>query len=199
MKPAYIRELTDFIFVQDEPQAADIIFVPGNGHAAPSERAAQLYAEGLSPYVLPSGRYAIGLRKFAGQISGARRYGEGFATEWQFMRAVLMANGVPESAILREDEATYTYQNAINSRKRTDAEGLVIRRAIICCMPVHARRARMYYQTLYPETQFFVCPAEVAAITRENWQETEAGIDALLCEVERCGGQFHAILREILL
>lgn len=195
----YFKEITDFIFVEDAPEPADIIFVPGNGHAAPSERAAQLYRAGMAPRILPSGRYAIGSGGFKGQVSGARRYEGGFLTEWAFMRHILMQNDVPESAILREDEATYTYQNAINSRARTDAEGISVRRGIICCMPVHARRAKMYYQTLYPETELLVCPAEGAAVTRCNWTKSESGIDAVLGEMERCGSQFHAIFREVLL
>ena len=196
---AYIREITDFIFLEDAPQKADILFVPGNGHAAPSELAARLYREGFAPRVLPSGRYAIGLSGFQGQISGSRRYEGAFDTEWAFMRHILMKNGVPESAVLREDEATYTYQNAINSRARTDKEGVIVNRGIICCMPVHARRAKMYYQTLYPDAELIVCPAKDAALTRDNWVNSEAGIDAVLGELERCGGQFHQILREVLL
>ena len=196
---AYIREITDFIFLEDAPQKADILFVPGNGHAAPSELAARLYREGFAPRILPSGRYAIGLSGFQGQISGSRRYEGTFDTEWAFMRHILMKNGVPESAVLCEDEATYTYQNAINSRARTDKEGVIVNRGIICCMPVHARRAKMYYQTLYPDAELIVCPAKDAALTRDNWVNSEAGIDAVLGELERCGGQFHQILREVLL
>lgn len=196
---AYIREITDFIFLEDAPQKADILFVPGNGHAAPSELAACLYREDFAPRVLPSGRYAIGLSGFQGQISSSRRYEGAFDTEWAFMRHILMKNGVPESAVLREDEATYTYQNAINSRARTDKEGVIVNRGIICCMPVHARRAKMYYQTLYPDAELIVCPAKDAALTRDNWVNSEAGIDAVLGELERCGGQFHQILREVLL
>ena len=196
--PAYIKEIEDFIFLHDQPQKADILFVPGNRHAAPSEHAAKLYQAGVAPYVLPSGRYAIGSGGFMGQLSGSRVYDGQFDTEWAFMRHVLIQNGVPENAILREDEATYTYQNAIFSRARTDQMGITVRRGVICCMPVHARRAKMYYQTLYPDAELLVCPAEGAAVTRENWTKSEAGIDAVLGELERCGGQFHAILREIL-
>ena len=195
----WVRDITDFIFLEDAPAPADIIFVPGNGHALPSELAAQLYKAGYAPYVLPSGRYAIGTSGFAGQKSGARIYEGEFETEWAFMRRILMDNGVPEHAILREDEATYTYQNAIFSRKRTDALGLSISRAIICCMPVHARRSRMYYETLYPEAELLVCPAKDAALTKDNWLEMKEGIDTVLGEMERCGGQFHAILKEIML
>ena len=195
----WIRDITDFIFLEDAPAPADIIFVPGNGHALPSELAAHLYTSGYAPYVLPSGRYAIGTSGFAGQKSGLRIYEGEFDTEWSFMRQILMENGVPEHAILREDEATYTYQNAIFSRKRTDEMGLTISRAIICCMPVHARRARMYYETLYPHAELLVCPAKGADVTRDNWTQSESGIDTVLGEMERCGGQFHAILREITL
>ena len=192
----WIRDVSDFIFLEDAPAPADVIFIPGNGHALPAELAARLYGEGLAPWVLPSGRYAIGTSGFAGQLSGVRRYEGPFDTEWAFMRRILTENGVPERAILREDEATYTYQNAIFSRRRTDAMKLTVSRGIICCMPVHARRAKMYYETLFPEAQLLVCPAPGAAVTRETWLQSSEGIDAVLGELSRCGGQFHEILKE---
>ena len=192
----WIRDVSDFIFLEDAPAPADVIFIPGNGHALPAELAARLYGEGLAPWVLPSGRYAIGTSGFAGQLSGARRYEGPFDTEWAFMRRILTENGVPERAILREDEATYTYQNAIFSRRRTDAMKLTVSRGIICCMPVHARRAKMYYETLFPEAQLLVCPAPGAAVTRETWLQSPEGIDAVLGELSRCGGQFSEILKE---
>lgn len=195
----WIQDITSFIFLSDEPQPADIIFIPGNGHAGPSELAAQLYREGYASRILPSGRYAIGTEGFCGQKSGAREYVGRFDTEWAFMRHVLLENGVPESAILREDEATYTYQNAIFSRKRTDSESLTIRRAIICCMPVHARRARMYYETLFPEADLLVCPVKDAPVTRDAWMHEPDGIDTVLGEMERCGKQFHDIMKELML
>ena len=195
----WIRDVSDFIFLEDAPAPADVIFIPGNGHALPAELAARLYGEGLAPWVLPSGRYAIGTSGFAGQLSGVRRYEGPFDTEWAFMRRILTENGVPERAILREDEATYTYQNAIFSRRRTDAMKLTVSRGIICCMPVHARRAKMYYQTLYPEAELLLCPAPGATVTRENWMHEPEGIDAVLGAMERCGAQFHDILRELML
>ena len=194
----WIGDITRFIFLEDAPCACDILFIPGNGHAEPSEHAARLYRDGYAPLVLPSGRFSIGSGAFGGQKSGARLYDGAFDTEWAFMRRVLLDNGVPEAAILREDEATYTYQNAIYSRRRTDERGLCISRALLCCVPLHARRAKMYYQTLFPQAEIRVCPAPNAAITRDNWTDTPEGIDAVLGELERCGSQFHDILREIL-
>ena len=195
----WIRDVTDFIFLSDAPQPSDILFIPGNGHAEPSELAARLYREGIAPLLLPSGRYAIGSGAFGGQKSGARAYVGRFETEWAFMRHVLLENGVPDEAILREDEATYTYQNAIFSRRRTDKQHLHVSRGIVCCMPVHARRAKMYYQTLYPNARLLICPAPGADVTRENWMREPDGIDAVLGELERCGGQFHDIMKELLI
>lgn len=194
----WMEDIARFIFLEDEPCPSDVIFIPGNGHAEPAELAARLYGRGFAPCILPSGRYAIGQGEFVGQVSGARQYGGRFDTEWAFMRCVLTENGVPGGAILREDKATYTYQNAIYSRRRADSEGLVVRRAILCCMPVHARRAKMYYETLFPDAELLVCPAENTPVTRESWMRTPEGIDAVLGELERCGGQFRDIAKDVL-
>ena len=90
-----------------------------------------------------------------------------------------------------------TYENAIYSRKVTDALGLDIRQAILCCKPYHARRSLLYYQLLYPETHFLVCPVKDSQVRRENWYKTEKGINLVLGEIERIGVQFHEILRGI--
>ena len=43
----WIDDITRFIFLSDKPQKADILFIPGNGHAEPSEYAAELYHQDL--------------------------------------------------------------------------------------------------------------------------------------------------------
>ena len=184
-----------FIFVRDVPQRADVIFVPGNGHAEPAEHAAALYAKGYAPRILPSGRWAVNRGQFEGQKSGKTRYAGAFETEWAFMRAVLLESGVPESAILREDRATFTYQNAIASRRVLERLGEIPRRAILCTMPVHARRCLLYYAALFPETELLVCPPEGICPDRGNWRESPEGVDAVLQELERCGAQFHEVIR----
>ena len=40
----------------------------------------------------------------------------------------------------------------------------------------------MYYQLLYPETEFYVVPVNADGITRENWRKNEEGIDAVTGE-----------------
>lgn len=190
----FLKNAQDFIFAEDKPKKADIIFVPGNGFPEMAERAAQLYKEGFAPYILPSGRYSITLGKFSGVQSKREKYDGGYATEWEFLQDVLRKNGVPKEAILKEDQATFTYENAIYSRQVTDLKKMEIKTAILCCKTYHARRCLMYYQLLYPETEFLVCPACPDGITRENWKETEAGVEAVTGEMDRIIKQFCLML-----
>ena len=39
---------------------------------------------------------------------------------------------------------------------------------------------------------------EIQGIRRDNWYLSEAGIGLVLGEMERCGSQFHEILREMM-
>ena len=109
----------------------------------------------------------------------------------------LVQNKVPKEAILKENQATYTYENAIYSRKVTDQMRLEVKRAILCCKPYHARRCLLYYQLLYPETEFLVHPITESPVRRENWFLTEQGTNLVLGEIERIGTQFHEIMREM--
>ena len=120
-----------------------------------------------------------------------------YHTEWEFLSRVLIENGVPKEAVLKEEKATYTYENAIYSRKVTDKARLEIRQAILCCKPYHARRSLLYYQLLYPDTRFLVCPVKESSIRKDNWYQTEQGTKVVLGEMERIGIQFHEIIGEI--
>lgn len=180
--------------MEDRPEKADIIFVPGNGFPQMAEKAAQLYREGYAPFVLPSGRYSVVTGAFSGVLQNAERYHGTYETEWDFLKDVLVCNGVPEQAILKENHATFTYENAIYSRQVTDQAGIVVKKAILCCKTYHARRCLMYYQLLFPEAEILVCPVEADGITRENWQQTEQGIDAVTGEITRIFKQFSLML-----
>lgn len=183
----FIEDITDFIFVEHKPEKADIIFIPGGDQGAIAVKAAELYLEGYAPWILPSGRFS----KPVGHCTIP-----GYETEWEFLRDILIGQGVPDAVVLEERQATYTYENAIYSRKVTDALGLKVERAILCPQACHARRALLYYEILYPDTEFVVCPAVTRGISRDNWFLEDEKIDVVLGELERCGSQFHEILRE---
>lgn len=193
----FLSVAEDFIFAEGKPEEADIIFVPGNGYPEMAERAAELYLEGYAPYVLPSGKYSVTLGKFAGVQTKQELYKEDYETEWEFLRDVLIKKGVPKDKILREDQATFTYENAIYSRQVTDSHGIQVKKALLCCKTYHARRSLMYYQLLYPEAQITVCPACPDGITRENWRKTEKGVTAVTGEIDRIIRQFCLMLGRV--
>ena len=142
-----------------------------------AEKAAELYRKGLAQKILPSGRYSITVGKFAGVLDKKECYGGTYGTEWEFLRDVLMRNGVPEEMILKEDQATFTYENAIYSRQVTDREQLNIQKAI-------------------PDTKFFVVPCCVDSIDKSTWSETNEGIDEVMGEITRIIKQFSLMLKK---
>lgn len=197
MNDKFLNQITEFIFVEDKAEKSDMIFIPGSGFPQLAEEAAKLYHQGLAPYILPSGKYSILNGKFAGVQEKQELYDGEYETEWEFLKEALKKNQVPEEHILRENNATYTYENAIYSRKVTDRLGMEIKKAILCCKPYHARRSVLYYQLLYPETQFYVCPIQDSDVKRDNWYLTEKGIRLVFGEVQRVGEQFIDITKEM--
>ena len=195
----FIRAVTEFIFVEDQPEKADVILIPGSRKIHHVIHAAELYRAGYAPWVLPSGRYGLKLGKFMPLEEPLRsEYPEEFETEWQLHRAVLMKHGVPDSAILREDMATYTWENAQFSRDVLKSQGIACRTAILACHAFHARRALLYYQAAMPETRFIVCPVDTPGCTREDWYKSEKGRNRVLGEVQRLGSQTNEVFAMML-
>ena len=192
----FLENAEEFIFAENMPEKSDIIFVPGNGYPQMAEQAATLYKAGMADWILPSGRYSVVSRKVFGCFGRKRTFIiRNYKTEWEFLRDVLVKNGVPgERNPAGRIMATFTYENAIYSRQVTDHAGLEIKKAILCCKSYHARRCLMYYQLLYPETEFYVVPVNADGITRENWRENEEGINAVTGELSRIVKQFSLML-----
>jgi len=192
----FLKSSEEFIFAENKPEKSDIIFVPGNGYPQMAEKAAELFKKGMADWILPSGKYSVVNGKFSGVLEKSNVYDKEYGTEWEFLRDVLMRNGVPEEMILKEDQATFTYENAIYSRQVTDREQLNIQKAILCCKTCHARRALMYYKMLYPDTKFFVVPCCVDSIDKSTWSETNEGIDEVMGEITRIIKQFSLMLKK---
>ncbi len=188
MESRFFDCITEFIFLEDKPEKADVIFVPGGNYPDSAKRAAALFLDGYAPYVLPSGRYG----KIAGHFTGDPAY----RTEWEYLRDIMLDSGVPESAILKEDRATFTWENAICSRHVLEEMNLTVGSAIIVCQAFHARRCQMYYREQFPDVKLMICPVVTRDITRENWFLDEEKIDIVLGEMERCGNQFHRIMKD---
>lgn len=194
----FVQAVTDFLFLRNAPEKADVIFIPGSRHTGHTLRAATLYQEGYAPFVLPSGLHGYAQSQFCGVLPEEKaEYPGEYASEWAFMRDVLMHHGVPDSAILREDEATFTWDNARKSAAVLQSRGIVPHTAILCCRPFHARRALLYYQTAMPQTRFLVCPGQEAGVDRDDWYLTPHGRETILGELRRLGSQIMPQFEEL--
>lgn len=195
MNDIIINGITDYVFISDEPRESDIIFLPGGTYAEVPEKGALLYKAGLAPILLPSGMFSVTKDAFTGVSSKGDIYKSVYDTECDFYTEVLIRNGVPASAILRESRARYTMQNAVFSKEVCDAADIKVRRALICCKSYHARRCLVYYAAAFPDAELSVCPTDCAGIGRDNWYKSEKGFDTVMSEVEKTGAQAKETLQ----
>ena len=186
-----IEDITKFIFIKDEPEKADIIFIPGSSNWVLAETAARLYKEGKAGKIMPSGMYFYQFGRFMNERVTDERYKGIYRTEAEFLASVLIKNGVPEENVIKEERATNTYENAIFSKELIKEMGIEVKTAILCPQAFHARRAFMTYSHLFPDTEFYVVPTDTQGITAGNWHKTERGIQVVLGELKKCGEYFE--------
>lgn len=186
-----IEDITKFIFIKDEPEKADIIFIPGSSNWVLAETAARLYKEGKAGKIMPSGMYFYQFSRFMNERVTDERYKGVYRTEAEFLASVLIKNGVPDEDVIKEERATNTYENAIFSKELIKEMGIEVKTAILCPQAFHARRAFMTYSHLFPDTEFYVVPTDTQGITAGNWHKTERGIQVVLGELKKCGEYFE--------
>lgn len=192
-----IEDITKFIFIKDEPEKADIIFIPGSSNWVLAETAARLYKEGKAEKIMPSGMYFYQFGRFMNERVTDERYKGIYRTEAEFLASVLIKNGVPEEDVIREEKATNTYENAIYSKELLREMKFRIKSAIICPQAFHARRALMTYSHLFPDTKLYVVPTNTQNITADNWYNTERGRQVVLGELRKCGEYFENYIKDI--
>lgn len=191
-----IDDITEYIFIKDEPEKADIIFIPGSSNWGLAETASKLYERGLARKIMPSGMYFYKIGKFLNERVTDERYKGNYRTEAEFLSSVLAKNGVSDADILMEERATNTYENAIFSKELTESHGIEVKSAIICPQAFHARRAFMTYSHLFPNTKLYVVPTDTQGITANNWYKTERGVKVVLGELRKCGEYFEEYINE---
>ena len=190
MNDRIITDIANFIFVSDEPEKVDAVFLPGGSHPEQPEYAAGLYHQGYTKWLIPAGGVSVKRDKWPGVRSKVDIYNGNYRSDCEFFMDVLLKNGVPASAIIGEDKSGHTRDNAFLSRKSVDERGIDIKTALIVCKAFHARRCLMLYQMAFPDTVIKVCPVHCYNITKDNWYQSEQGIDRVLGELARCGNQF---------
>lgn len=127
----------DILCVDSGPVTADALIVLGGGLHERPVRAAQLYKEHAAPRIIITG------------------YGDDLIN-----RRLLLAAGVPASAIEIEPKSRTTQQNAEFTARLLRADG--IRRAILVTSWYHSRRALKCFEHDVPGIKFYSRPSYFA-------------------------------------
>lgn len=178
--------ISDFIFMEDPLEVADIILIPGGSHEQLAEKAAELYHQGYGKYILVSGGYNKKLINHE--------------TERDFLCETLLAMGVKSEFIIEENKASHTFENAKFSHDRCMEKGIEVHKAILVCKNFHSRRAYITYKINFPkETEILVCPiVDSKNITKDNWMKREDHRDLIMGEVSKIGQYFKAHLQQLI-
>jgi len=177
--------ITELVFVKTEIKSADIILVPGGSHPQLMEKAAELYNQGLAPYILPSGHYNPKIPDYN--------------SEWEFLKSIGVKLGVPEQRILKEDQAAHTFENAEFSWKVIKENNITVKKAILVCKAYHSRRALLTYQTVFPkDIEFYVAYVpDKKNIQEDNWFLEEEKISTVMSEVVKIGRYFEPYIKKL--
>ena len=105
MQSRIISDISNYIFVDDELQKVDAIFLPGGSHPEQPEYAALLYREGYAKWIIPSGGVSVKRDKWPGVRSKAEIYDGDYHSDCEFFTDVLLKNGVPASAVIGENKS----------------------------------------------------------------------------------------------
>ena len=146
-----VADVTDYLFLEDPPEAAEVMLVFGGTDRRRALRAADLYRQGLVRRIVLSG--------------GPPKRPTGFATEAAAMGALLAQAGVPAAALVLEHGATNTLENVRFALPWLDGAGTVI----LMTKPVHMRRAAMTARRRLPGARLLCVPAAMRDCTRGNW------------------------------
>jgi len=178
-----VNDITNFIFIENKPQKADIILIPGGSRSQLIEKACELYFSNYSSLLLPSGG-------FNNKINN-------YESEWEFFKQIALAKGIKEKDILQEDKAKNTFENAKFSRKIIDNNNIQLKRALFVCKAHHSRRALMSYLTEFSsDIDFFVIPVIYERnITKENWFLDQNKINIVMKELEKIGNYFPGYIK----
>jgi uncharacterized SAM-binding protein YcdF (DUF218 family) len=167
-----IREISEYLFCEDELTQADLILVFGGKRLERAERAAELYKAGLAPRIF---------------ISGGDKRGIGVC-EADRLKEHAVALGVPAEAITVECESVNSMENVKMSVALIEKEigWKTLKNVIIISAPYHLRRVKQALAHYIPrEVAITCCPDTRTDITRDNWWHSQEGQNMVYRELEK--------------
>ena len=157
----------NFLVVNEAPQKADVIIVL-NGSSDRVPYAAMLYKSGYVEKVL---------------LSGDDRY----------MTQQALSLGIPQSALLLEDQSQTTFENAQFSLKIVQDQGY--KSAIVVTDWYHTHRANIIFAHFFKGIHLTICPVPYNPTTTQNWWKDSNSKESVITEYLKLGWYYLVELR----
>ena len=156
-------EITELLFVREEPVRADLAMVFGAANeedlARRTHQGVRLYREGYVPRLLVTGGGVLALAR----------------PEAARMADLARQLGVPEPDLLVESRSNTTFSNARYSLDLLRERGLLEELATVLLVSSewHMRRVLLTVQATFPQGIRFVCCPTPEGCTRETWAASD--------------------------
>lgn len=145
--PWLLMQAARFLIVAEAPRPADAIVVLGGDWKGRLEKGVSLYRQGLAPYLVVTGGYWVAANR----------------TQASYLAELAAFEGVPGTAILREDRSESTWEDARYTLELAQARGF--RRVLLVTSDWHSRRAASVFRR-----QFAPHGIEVISVPSPEWR-----------------------------
>lgn len=166
------QKITDYMFLDSDPQKADIAILFGTRHNEPSDVFADLYNKKIVRKVVITG----GTNRVTG------------SNEAEEITKELKQRGINCKDILLENKSTNSLENVLFSKQVIDDKiGLKnITDIIYITKHYHARRALLTLKKYFPkQINFHPVIYSIYDFDKTNWQKSEIGKKKILGEYEK--------------
>jgi len=144
------RKLWDYHHMHHTPAVSDCILVLGSVDLRVADRGAELYQQGLAPFII-----------FSGGLGGITRkmFSE---PEAELMARIALDRGVPSEAIFIENQSTNTGENILFTQRLLADKGLHPQSFLLVQKPYMERRSYATFKKHWPEKDLLVTSPQLS-------------------------------------
>ncbi len=176
LTPALTQTVTETVFIQSNPQPADILFVFGSSYGDKWGEVAELWKKGLAPKIYIAG--GIGAESFTtGRILS------------HIIRDEFIRHGVSREAIIVDERSINTLQDATHGKELFLKDDIRHHRILFACKAPHSGRCLRTLKKVFPKSELFPFVYDFTkdgrTIRVQDWWMTEFGRNHVWGEYRR--------------
>lgn len=161
LSKAEIEKITDIVFIKNNPQKADLLFIFGSKLAGIDwKRIAQMFRDGFFKKILVSGLLG-------------KDYYEKNRPIAHLMQEELLRQGIPKKIILVQDKSNNTLEDVIFGKELLNKNNIFPRSILFVAKSHHSGRALRTLKKFFPESRPFALTFDPeidgVVVSRKNW------------------------------